>query len=56
MSNFIEIPLWQFEQLQAEEEGLWFDARHITEGYLQQELRRLHEGIEINLKARQNDE
>jgi hypothetical protein len=31
---------------QAEEEGLWFVAEHITEAYLQQELRKLHAAIE----------
>ena len=31
---------------QANNEALWFEARHITEAYLQQELRRLHEAIE----------
>jgi len=31
---------------QAEDAGLWFDARTAPEGYLQQELRRLHAAIE----------
>jgi hypothetical protein len=31
---------------QAEDEGLWFIARTAPEGYLQQELRRLHAAIE----------
>lgn len=31
---------------QAEDEGLWFDAETAAEGYLQQELRRLHAAIE----------
>lgn len=31
---------------QAEDEGLWFVAVTISEGYLQQELRRLHAAIE----------
>ena len=31
---------------QAKDEGLWFQAPHASEAYLQQELRRLHEAIE----------
>jgi len=31
---------------QAEDEGLWFNAEHSTEAYLQQELRKLHKSIE----------
>lgn len=31
---------------QAEDEGLWFIAETAPEGYLQQELRRLHAAIE----------
>jgi hypothetical protein len=31
---------------QAEDEGLWFQARTAPEAYLQQELRRLHAAIE----------
>jgi hypothetical protein len=31
---------------QAEDDGLWFDARYVTEAYLQQELRKLHAAIE----------
>lgn len=31
---------------QAEDEGLWFDAEHAPEAYLQQELRKLHAAIE----------
>lgn len=31
---------------QAEDEGLWFQAQHISESYLQQELRYLHRVIE----------
>lgn len=31
---------------QAEDEGLWFIAYHITEDYLQQALRKLHATIE----------
>jgi hypothetical protein len=34
---------------QAEEPGIWFVAERITEGYLQQELRRLHAAIEGRL-------
>lgn len=31
---------------QAEDEGLWFDAKLISEAYLQQELRKLHTACE----------
>ncbi len=31
---------------QAKDEGLWFQATTAPEGYLQQELRRLHELVE----------
>lgn len=31
---------------QAEDEGLWFDAKYATEGHLQAALRRLHAAIE----------
>ncbi len=31
---------------QAEDEGLWFDARTVSEAYLQMELRELHAVIE----------
>lgn len=31
---------------QAEDEGLWYNARYITEDYLQRELRKLHKIIE----------
>jgi hypothetical protein len=31
---------------QAEDDGLWFNAKHASEAYLQQELRRLHAVIE----------
>ena len=31
---------------QAEDEGIWFDAKYITEAYLQSELRKLHAAIE----------
>jgi regulator of PEP synthase PpsR (kinase-PPPase family) len=31
---------------QAEDEGLWFNAKYASEAYLQQELRRLHAIIE----------
>ena len=31
---------------QAEDEGLWFKAENISEAYLQQALRKLHEVIE----------
>ena len=32
---------------QAEDDGLWFEAKTAPEAYLQQELRRLHELIEV---------
>lgn len=32
--------------MQAEDDALWFDARTVTEAYLQQELRKLHAVIE----------
>ena len=31
---------------QAEDDGLWFEAVTAAEGYLQQELRRLHAAVE----------
>lgn len=31
---------------QAEDEGLWFRAQHMSEAYLQKELRKLHAAIE----------
>ncbi len=31
---------------QAEDDGLWFQAEHASEAYLQQELRKLHAAIE----------
>ena len=37
---------WRLVQVQAADDGLWFHARHVTEAYLQQELRRLHAVIE----------
>ncbi len=40
---------------QANDEGLWFDARYITESYLQQELRRLHAAIEALVPAPEHD-
>ena len=36
---------------QAEDEGLWFIAQYASEGYLQQELRRLHATVEALRKA-----
>ncbi len=32
----------------AEDDGCWFVARHATEGYLQQELRKLHAAVEAH--------
>lgn len=37
---------------QAEDEGLWFEARTAPEAYLQQELRRLHAVIESDVRER----
>lgn len=37
---------------QAEDEGLWFIAELVTEGYFQQELRRLHAAVEAIPLAR----
>lgn len=31
---------------QAKDDGLWFDARYVSDAYLQQELRKLHAVIE----------
>lgn len=31
---------------QAEDEGLWFQPKYITEDYLQKALRRLHAAVE----------
>lgn len=36
---------------QAEDEGLWFEARTAPEAYLQQELRRLHRAVEQQEKT-----
>lgn len=36
---------------QADDEGLWFYAKTASEGYLQQELRKLHEVIENHAEA-----
>lgn len=38
--------LQQLVEQQANDEGLWFNAQHAPEAYLQQELRRLHAAIE----------
>ena len=40
---------------QAEDEGLWFEAKTAPEEYLQQELRRLHYAIENSTKEKQDD-
>ena len=39
---------------QAMDEGLWFVAATAPEGYLQQELRRLHTAIEAAAKEQQS--
>ena len=41
---------------QAEDEGLWFEAKTAPEAYLQQELRRLHYAIENNTKENTTNE
>ena len=33
-------------EIQAEDEGLWFEAQTAAEAYLQQELRKLHAAVE----------
>ena len=40
---------------QAEDEGLWFEAKTAPEEYLQQELRRLHYAIENSNKEKQDE-
>lgn len=37
--------------VQAEDHGLWFEAEHAPEAYLQQELRKLHSIIERSIDA-----
>ena len=41
-----EAGLRELVTTQAEDEGLWFDADHITEAYLQEALRKIHAQIE----------
>lgn len=41
-----ESELIKLASKQAEDSGLWFDAVHITESYLQEALRKLHRLIE----------
>lgn len=38
--------LAELVESQAEDDGLWFEAETAAEGYLQQELRRLHAAVE----------
>lgn len=45
MSNVLPEPKAMVAE-QAEDEGLWFVAATAPEGYLQQELRRLHAAVE----------
>jgi len=48
-SEFLEAHIERIQALvnqQAENEALWFQAEHITESYLQSELRKLHRVIE----------
>jgi len=40
--------LRQLVNRQAEDDGLWFNARTAAESYIQQELRKLHALIEDN--------
>ncbi len=40
------LPIKKLVDEQAKDEGLWFKAVTAPEGYLQQELRRLHMAIE----------
>lgn len=40
---------------QAEDEGLWFDAKTAPEAYLQAELRKLHYSIEMAEKEENGD-
>ena len=44
-----------FVNKQAEDEGLWFEARTAPEAYLQQELRNLHALIELEAAAAEAD-
>jgi hypothetical protein len=39
-------PLVTLVEEQAKDDGLWFEAKTAPEGYLQQELRKLHAAIE----------
>jgi len=39
--------LYNLVDCQAEDEGLWFIAESAVEAYLQQELRKLHEAVEL---------
>lgn len=41
---------------QAEDWGLWFDARTAPEAYLQQALRRLHDAVEKTVAELANDQ
>jgi len=50
------VGLGDLVQLQATDDGLWFDALTALEAYLQQELRRLHASVEASLaEARELD-
>lgn len=44
--KLLPCPIRAVVDQQAEDDGLWFIARTAAEGYLQQELRRLHSVIE----------
>lgn len=39
-------PLRRMVNTQSEDDGIWFEAKHITEAYLQEQLRVLHRAIE----------
>lgn len=45
--RMIKDKLQEFVDAQAEDEGLWFFAKYITETYLQEALLNLHHEIEI---------
>jgi len=42
----ITVLLWELVDRQAKDEGIWFLAETVTEAYLQQELRKLHDVVE----------
>jgi len=50
MMDELILQLRKIVQSQAEDSGLWFVAETAPEGYLQQELRKLHDAAEKFLK------